>query len=42
MLWQAYLPIEHRDVAVMVLMVVMLIFRPGGLFGFGETGPRQV
>jgi branched-chain amino acid transport system permease protein len=42
MLWQAYLPIEHRDVAVMVLMVVMLIFRPGGLFGFGEAGPRQV
>ncbi|CAM5764979.1 branched-chain amino acid ABC transporter permease [Labrys miyagiensis] len=42
MIWQAYLPIGERDVAVMVVMVVMLIFRPGGLLGFAETGPRQV
>jgi branched-chain amino acid transport system permease protein len=41
-IWQAYLPVGDRDVAVMVVMVVMLIFRPGGLFGFAESGPRQV
>jgi branched-subunit amino acid ABC-type transport system permease component len=42
MIWQAYLPIGDRDVAVMVVMVVMLIFRPGGLLGYAESGPRQV
>lgn len=42
MVWQAYLPIGDRDVAVMVVMVVMLIFRPGGFLGYAETGPRQV
>lgn len=40
--WQAYFPIEHRDVAVMVFLVLMLIFRPGGLFGFADASPRQV
>ncbi len=42
MIWQAYFPIEHRDIAVMVVLVVMLVFRPGGLFGFGHTSPREV
>ncbi|WP_448951797.1 branched-chain amino acid ABC transporter permease [Labrys neptuniae] len=40
--WQAYFPIEHRDVAVMVFLVLMLIYRPGGLFGFADATPRQV
>ncbi|MEW9304972.1 MULTISPECIES: branched-chain amino acid ABC transporter permease [Labrys] len=40
--WQAYFPIEHRDVAVMTFLVLMLIFRPGGLFGFADATPRQV
>lgn len=42
MIWQAYFPIEHRDVAVMVVLVVMLVFRPGGLFGFADATPREV
>jgi len=25
-----------------VVLVVMLVFRPGGLFGFGHTTPREV
>ena len=40
--WSAYLPIEHRDIAVMILLVATLVFRPGGLLGFPETRPRQV
>jgi branched-chain amino acid transport system permease protein len=41
-LWQAYMPIDDTPIAVMVLLVATLIFRPGGLFGFAEAGPRQV
>jgi branched-subunit amino acid ABC-type transport system permease component len=34
--WSAYLPIEQRDLAVLVLLVVIFALRPGGLFGWSE------
>jgi branched-chain amino acid transport system permease protein len=40
--WSAYLPIEGRDVALYVALVVFLIYRPGGLLGFQETTLRPV
>jgi len=41
-LWSAYLPIEVRDMALYVALVVFLIFRPGGLLGFRDPTPRAV
>ncbi|MDQ0395105.1 branched-chain amino acid ABC transporter permease [Labrys monachus] len=40
--WSAYLPIDYRDIAVMILLVATLVFRPGGLLGLAEARPRQV
>lgn len=40
--WVAYLPIEQADAAILLLLVAVLILRPGGLFGFAEEGPRPV
>lgn len=40
--WSANLPIEHRDVAIFMALVALLVFRPGGLFGFGDLSPRRV
>ncbi|MDJ1156942.1 branched-chain amino acid ABC transporter permease [Chelatococcus sp. SYSU_G07232] len=41
-LWSATMPIEARDIAIYALLVVILIFRPGGLFGYGDRLPRPV
>lgn len=41
-LWSAYLPIEARDIALYVALIVFLIFKPGGLLGLGERSPRPV
>ncbi|UVF21879.1 branched-chain amino acid ABC transporter permease [Microvirga terrae] len=41
-LWSAYLPIEARDMALYVALVVFLVFRPGGLLGFRDPTPRPV
>ncbi|MDQ0471574.1 branched-chain amino acid ABC transporter permease [Labrys wisconsinensis] len=40
--WSAYLPIEHRDLAVLSLLSIVLTLRPGGIFGLGDDRPRQV
>jgi branched-chain amino acid transport system permease protein len=32
-LWSAYLPIEGRDLALFVVLVLFIVFRPEGLFG---------
>jgi branched-chain amino acid transport system permease protein len=34
--WSAVFPIEFRDLAVFVLLVVLLVLRPSGLFGWRE------
>ncbi len=34
--WSAYLPGEHRDIAVFSLLILVLIYRPQGLFGKGQ------
>lgn len=41
-LWSATMPIEGRDIAIYAALVVILMFRPGGLFGHGEGVPRPV
>jgi branched-chain amino acid transport system permease protein len=40
--WSALLPIAARDPALYAVLVVVLILRPGGLFGFAQASPRQV
>jgi branched-subunit amino acid ABC-type transport system permease component len=40
--WSATLPIELRDLAVYSLLAIVLILRPGGIFGDAELAPRQV
>jgi branched-subunit amino acid ABC-type transport system permease component len=35
-LWSATMPIEGRDIALYSVLIVVLVFRPGGLFGFAE------
>ena len=39
--WSAWLPIEHRDLAIDVLLVLALVVRPGGLFGSREPAARR-
>jgi branched-chain amino acid transport system permease protein len=41
-LWSAYFPIEMRDVALYASLVAVLVFRPGGLLGSRDPGPRDV
>ncbi len=41
-LWQAFLPIEGRDVALYAILVAVLVLRPGGLFGTRGPTPREV
>lgn len=41
-LWSALFPIEFRDLAVLCLLVGLLVFRPGGLFGLNEPLPPRV
>ncbi|HUG60358.1 MAG TPA: branched-chain amino acid ABC transporter permease [Methylomirabilota bacterium] len=38
-LWSAYLPLAHRDIAVLAVLVAVLVFRPNGLFG--RTRPTE-
>ncbi len=38
-LWSAYLPLAHRDIAVLSILVLVLVFRPSGLFGLGRGQP---
>jgi branched-chain amino acid transport system permease protein len=39
--WSAYLPIEHRDLAVLLLLVAGLVLRPHGLAGRDEATVRH-
>jgi branched-chain amino acid transport system permease protein len=40
-LWSALFPIELRDLAIFVLLVVLLVVRPRGLLGVAEPLPRR-
>lgn len=40
-LWSALFPIEFRELAIFGLLVVLLVARPSGLFGFAEPLPRK-
>jgi branched-chain amino acid transport system permease protein len=35
-IWSALLPIEFRDLAIFVLLVLLLVLRPSGLLGVRE------
>eukprot|EP01037_Dinobryon_pediforme_P008191 gene8191-8275_t len=41
-LWSAYFPIVYRDLVTYGLLSVILILRPGGLFGLPLLKPRQI
>jgi branched-chain amino acid transport system permease protein len=36
------MPIDARDIALYSVLIAVLVFRPGGFFGIGDAGPRQV
>jgi branched-chain amino acid transport system permease protein len=38
-LWSAYLPFDQRDIFVLSLLVIVLVFRPDGLFGRARPDP---
>jgi branched-chain amino acid transport system permease protein len=40
--WSAFMPLEHRDAALYALLVLLLVFRPGGLLGYSDGSPRRV
>ena len=40
-LWSALFPIELRDLAIFVMLVVLLVVRPRGLLGLAEPLPRR-
>ena len=41
-LWSALFPSFYRDIMVYGLLAVLLILRPGGLFGQADISPRRV
>lgn len=40
-LWSAFLPIEHREAMLFAALVLLLVMRPGGLFGAPALEPRR-
>lgn len=40
--WSAYFPGEYRDLAIYLILVALLMFRPGGFLGYAELSPRRV
>ncbi len=40
--WAALMPIEPRDGVVYALLVLVLVMRPGGFFGWRDLTPRRV
>ncbi|RFB80618.1 branched-chain amino acid ABC transporter permease [Methylovirgula sp. 4M-Z18] len=40
--WQATFPIAYRDTVIYVLLIAILIWRPGGFLGYADSTPRGV
>jgi branched-chain amino acid transport system permease protein len=40
-LWSALFPIEFRDLAIFLLLVMLIMLRPSGLFGVSDRLPKQ-
>jgi branched-subunit amino acid ABC-type transport system permease component len=38
----AFFPLEQADIAVYSVLALLLVFRPGGLFGEADGMPRRV
>lgn len=41
-IWSSTMPIEMRDLVIYSALVVVLVFKPGGFFGYTELVPRRV
>ena len=41
-MWSAVFPTFYRDVMIFSVLAALLLWRPGGLFGFGDLLPRRV
>lgn len=41
-IWSAYFDIAYRDLAIYLILVALLMFRPGGFLGYAELFPRRV
>ena len=41
-LWSALFPGFYRDIMIYALLAMLLLWRPGGLLGFGDLLPRRV
>ena len=41
-LWSTIFPGFYRDVMIFGVLAALLMWRPGGLFGFGDLAPRRV
>ncbi|WP_237155187.1 branched-chain amino acid ABC transporter permease [Oryzibacter oryziterrae] len=37
-LWSAYLPNDQREIAIYAVLILVLIFKPSGLFGISDDG----
>ena len=40
--WSAFRPMEHREIAIFLLLSILLILKPDGLFGGRLPGPERV
>lgn len=40
--WSGYAEIAYKDVAILAMLVLLLVLRPGGLLGFAGRTPRPV
>ena len=41
-IWSAYFDIAYRDPAIYLILVALLMFRPGGFLGYADLSPRRV
>ncbi|MGL4440217.1 MAG: branched-chain amino acid ABC transporter permease [Bosea sp. (in: a-proteobacteria)] len=41
-IWSSTMPIELRDLVIYSALVIVLVIRPGGFFGYADLGPRRV
>ena len=40
--WSAYLPIDARDIALYAMLALVIVLKPGGVFGPSAAAPRAV
>lgn len=40
--WSSTMPIEGRDLVIYAALVIVLVVKPGGFFGYADLSPRRV